>query len=131
VLDQYPDKIKLIVKHFPLSGHMFAMKAAQAALAANRQNKFWEFRRKLFENHQSIDDAKIQEIAKCLGLDMEKFEKDMSSQSIKNIITRDIINGKKIGVHGTPTIFINGKRMKNNNLFLLFNIIDAEIKRNG
>lgn len=107
------------------------MKAAQAALAANRQNKFWEFRRKLFENHQSINDSKIKEIAKCLGLDMGKFEKDMSSQSIKNIITKDIINGKKIGVRGTPTIFINGKRIKNNNPFHLFNIIDAEIKRNG
>ena len=131
VLDKYPNNVKLVVKNFPLSSHKFAQKAATAALAANIQGKFWEFHSQLFKNYKVINDAKIQEIAKELGLDMEKFNKDMQSPTIKSLIERDVSNGRQIGVRGTPTIYINGKALKIRSLPGIFQVIDAELKKMG
>jgi protein-disulfide isomerase len=129
VLDRYPDKVKLVVKNFPLSSHRFARKAAQAAMAANAQGKFWEYRRKLFENYRSLSDAELLDIAKELGLDMAKFTKDMNSRAIRDFVTRDVVNGRQIGVRGTPSIFVNGKPVKFHTPFDLFTAIDAELKK--
>jgi protein-disulfide isomerase len=129
VLDKYPNKVKLVVKNFPLPSHNFAYKAATAALAANAQGKFWEFHSQLFKNFNAINDAKIQDIAKELGLDMEKFNKDMQSPSIKTLISRDLSNGRQVGVRGTPTIFINGKTLKNRSLPGIYLVIEAELKK--
>lgn len=129
VLEQYPNKVKLVVKNFPLSRHRFAFKAALGAMAANAQGKYWEFRRELFKNYRSLSDAKILEIARNLGLDMAKFTKDMNSRAAREFVTRDIVNGRQIGVRGTPTIFVNGKRVEIRTPFDLFTVIDAELKR--
>jgi protein-disulfide isomerase len=129
VLDKYPDNIKLVIKNFPLSNHKFAFKAATAALAANVQGKFWEFHSKLSKNYNVINDAKIQDIAKELGLNMEKFNKDMQSPTIRSLIVRDMNNGRQAGVRGTPTIFINGKTLKNRSLPGIYQVIDAELKK--
>lgn len=129
VLDKYPENVKLVVKHFPLANHKYAHKAATAALAANVQGKFWEFHNKLFNNYNVINDAKIQDIAKELGIDMEKFNKDMRSPAIKSLIDRDMSNAKEIGIRGTPTIFINGKALKNRSLQGIYQVIEAEVKK--
>ena len=100
MLERNPEKVKLVAKNFPLSKHKFAQKAAQAALAANEQDKFWEFHTMLFENYKAINDAKIQEIATELGLNMEKFSLDMNSKAVKDLINRDISNARKIGIRG-------------------------------
>jgi len=131
VLDKYPNNVKLVVKNFPLSSHKFAQKAATAALAANIQGKFWEFHSQLFKNYNVINDAKIQEIAKNLSLDMEKFNKDMQSPTIKRLIARDVSNGRQIGVRGTPTIYINGKVLKNRSIPGIYQVIEAELKKKG
>ena len=131
VLDKYPNDVKLVVKNFPLPNHKFARKAATAALAANVQGKFWEFHSQLFKNYKVINDAKIQEIAKELGLDMEKFNKDMQSPTIKRLIARDVSNGRQIGVRGTPTIYINGNALKNRSLPGIYQVIEAELKKAG
>ncbi|MEJ2025286.1 MAG: thioredoxin domain-containing protein, partial [Deltaproteobacteria bacterium] len=120
MLDQYPDKVKLVVKNFPLSRHRFARKAAQAAMAANSQGKFWAFRRALFEHYQDLNNEKILEIAKKLKFDMDRFVQDMNSASVQDVITKDIVNGRQIGVRGTPTLFVNGKRAKIRTPFDLF-----------
>lgn len=129
MLDKYPETVKLVVKHFPLANHKYAHKAATAALAANVQGKFWEFHNKLFKNYKVINDAKIQDIAKELGIDMEKFNKDMQSPAIKSLIARDMSNGRQIGIRGTPTIFINGKALKNRSLQGIYQVIEAELKK--
>jgi protein-disulfide isomerase len=131
VLDKYPNNVKLVVKNFPLPSHKFAYKAATAALAANLQGKFWEFHNQLFKNYNAINDAKIQDIAKELGLNMEKFNKDMQSPAIKSLITRDMNNGREVGVHGTPTIFVNGKTLKNRSMPGIYQVIEAELKKAG
>jgi protein-disulfide isomerase len=129
VLDKYPNNVKLVVKNFPLSSHKFAYRAATAALAAKDQGKFWEFHSELFKNYKVINDAKIQEIAKEIGLNMEKFNNDMQSSAIKELILRDVRNGRQIGVRGTPTIFVNGKTLRNRSLPGIYQVIETELKK--
>jgi protein-disulfide isomerase len=129
VLDQYPTDVKLVPKNFPLSKHKFARKAAMAALAANNQGKFWDFHNLLYENYKSINDTKIEDIAIELGLDMEKFAKDRESQAVKGLIARDINDAMRIGVRGTPSVFINGKVLRNRSLPGFKRMITAEIEK--
>ena len=126
----FSDEVKLVVKNYPLNNHKFARKAAQAALSAKVQDKFWEFHHELFKNYKSINDAKIQDIARELNLDMEKFNKDMNSKAVQYIINRDIQNGRKIGVRGTPSVYINGKRLNDPKLSGFTKMIEAELKKN-
>ncbi len=102
--------------HYPLPNHKFAKKAATAALAADKQGKFWEYNSLLFENYNSINDSKIEQFAKDLSLDMEQFNNDMKDKGIATLISRDVKNGAIAGVRGTPTIFINGRRLKDRSL---------------
>ena len=105
------------------------MKAATAALAAKAQGRFWEFHDELFENYRKVNDVKIQDIAKELGLDLERFKKDMKDPAIQKLIIRDVKNGREAGVRSIPTVFINGKRLKNRSLQGFQRMIDAELKR--
>ena len=109
--------------------HPFARKAAAAALAANNQGKYWEFSRRLFENSASLSDDKIQEIAKQLGLDMEKFNRDLNDASVQNLINRDLDEGQKVPVRGTPSIFVNGKSLKNGGPDEFQGLIESGIKK--
>ena len=129
MLDLYPNEVKLVIKHFPLNSHNLARESARAALAAFSQGKFWEFHHSLFENQKDINTAKIQEIAKELHLDMEKFNSDMKSSAIENLINRDRKDGMQIGIPGTPTVFINGKFLKNINFPEFANMIENEIEK--
>jgi protein-disulfide isomerase len=105
--------MKLVFKNFPLRNHKFAWPAAIAALAANKQGKFWELHDQLYENYNRLSDQKIREIAQQVGLDMEKFDKDMKAPELKAIVERDFQEGARIGVRGIPTIFVNGRQLKN------------------
>jgi len=129
VLDKNPDKVKLVIKHFPLTSHKFAGSAAAVALAAGRQGKFWECHAKIFENYRSINEAKIQEIGKEIGLDMERLNKDSRDPAIEKLITRDLNDGRQSDVRGTPAIFINGKRLNNRSLAGFQQAIDAELEK--
>ena len=127
MLDKYPNEVKYVIKHFPLSSHRYAFKAAMAALAANNQGKFWEFHHKLFENFKALNDEKIKSIAEELGLDMEQFNKDLNSSQNRAVILQDLNNGKKIKVRGTPSVFMNGKKIENRQLANLSKIIEQEL----
>jgi protein-disulfide isomerase len=128
-MEKYPDDVKLVIKHFPLSSHKFARPAAKAAMAAHKQGKFWEFHAKLFQNYRSLNEQKVQEIATELELDMEKFAADRKSPEINALIERDLRNGAAIGVRGTPTIFLNGKRVKNRSMQAFQQMIEAELSK--
>jgi protein-disulfide isomerase len=129
VLEENPGKVKIVFKQYPLAMHKMARKAAAASLAANVQGKYWEYHDKLFENVSSLSDAKLQEIAEGVGLDIEKFEQDMADPSIQQAITSDLRNGQQAGVRGTPTIFVNGKRMKSRSRQSFQEMIDAELEK--
>jgi len=119
----FSDDVKLVIKNYPLKSHKFARKAAQAALAAKVQGKFWEYHHELFKNYKSINDTKIQDIARELNLDMEKFNQD------QQIINRDLQNGRRIGVRGTPTVYINGKRLSDRKLSGFTKMIEVELSK--
>jgi len=129
VLDKNPGKVNLVIKHFPLANHKFARRASAIALAADRQGKFWECHAKIFENYKGINEAKVQEIAQEIGLDLERLNKEAKDPAIQNLITRDVNNGKQSGVRGTPTIFVNGKRLNNRSFAGFQQAIDAELKK--
>jgi len=84
-----------------------------AALAAGKQGKFWEFHSQLLENHKQVSDEKILQIAGELGLNMDQFNQDRQAPASRQLIREDVENGRKIGVRGTPSLFMNGKRVKN------------------
>ena len=129
VLETYPDDVKIVFKNFPLRNHKFAMKAATAALAAESQGKFWEFHDLLFKNYNKLNDQKIREIALELGLDQTEFKKKMKDPKITAIIRQDVRDGAQAGVRGTPTIFINGRRLNNRSLKGFQAAIDKELQK--
>lgn len=131
VLEQYPEDVKLVFKHFPLGNHKFAGKAALATLAANEQGKFWPLHDLLFANYNRLDDETITDLARQAGLDMERFEKDMQTgvRRYTDLIRRDMIEGQRNGVRGTPTIFVNGKLLRQRSLQGFREAIEKELAK--
>ena len=128
LLEKYPTDVKVVFKNFPIRSHKFAVQAAMAALAAGRQDKFWEFHDELFKNYNRLNEQKIQEIATQLGLDQTKFEEQRKNPVETARIRQDYEEGLGIGVRGTPTIFINGKRLKTRSMQSMQAIINEELK---
>ena len=106
----------MVFKHFPLRSHKYALKAAQASMAADKQGKFWEFHDLLFKDYNKLNDQKVAEIRTGLNLDADRFQRDMADPSIKAQIDADLRNGTTAGVRGTPTVFINGKLLRDKSL---------------
>lgn len=129
MLEKYPHDIKLVHKNFPLRNHKFAVNAAKAALAAHRQGRFWDYHQKLFENYKQLNDAKFEVLATDLGLDLERFNKDMNDASIQRLIYRDVNEGRAAGIRGIPAIFMDGKLLKSTSGPAFQRMIDAELKK--
>ncbi len=107
------------------------MKAAVAALAAESQGKFWEFHDLLFENYNRLNDEKIQEIAQTVGLNQEEYEKMKKDPAIQKKVRRDLSDGRRAGVRGTPTVFINGRRLRDRSLKGFQAAIDKQLEKLG
>lgn len=113
VIADFPAKIKLVIKDFPLETiHPNAFGAAVAAGAAARQGKFFDYIDILYLNQDKLDRQSLISFAKGLGLDLKKFEADLSDPAIVEEIQQDISEGKEVEVGGTPTIFVNGVRVR-------------------
>ena len=121
--------MKLVFKNFPLTKHKFAKKAAVAAFAARRQGKFWEYHDLLFDNVDTLSDQKFRQIARELGLDLERFEKDINDLKIVARINQDIRLGADMGVRGTPTVFINGRVSRARTLEALEAAVENELEK--
>jgi protein-disulfide isomerase len=111
LMELYPDKVKVVFKNFPLNFHKQAEIAAEAALAAGAQGKFWEMHDKIFANQKNISADILKGYAQELNLDMNKFNEDLDTHSYKKTIDEDMKLAKGAGVRGTPTFFINGKKL--------------------
>src|SRR5581483_9879955 len=111
---QLGDRLRFVFRHFPLAQvHPMAVKAAEAAEAAGAQEKFWEMHDLLFERQRElgeIDDAGFAKWAAELGLDTERFARELSSRVYHPRIQEDFLGGMRSGVKGTPAFFINGVR---------------------
>jgi len=123
----YPKQANLVFKNFPLKMHKNAVTAAIAGLAANRQGKFWPLHDLLFENYNSLNPQKITDLAKQAGLNMAQFEKDQRDPKLAQQVQDEIRQGRDIGVRGTPTIFINGRRVMKRDLQEMTRMIDEEL----
>lgn len=128
LLERYPDKVKIVYKSYPLRSHRFALLAATAAMAAHEKGKFWEFHDRLYEKHNRMNEQVIMDVRKALALDTPEFDTLMKSQKIRNQVIGDLREGYANGVRGTPTIFINGKRLKDNSLQGFRMAIEKELK---
>jgi len=131
VLEKYPGDVKFVFKNFPIRSHKYAVEAAAAALAAGSQGKFWEFHDRLFENYSRLNDQKIREIALSLNLDEVEFSKKMRDPEIQKRIRQDYMDGRQAGVNSTPTVFINGKLLRNRSFAGFQAAIDKELQRIG
>ena len=129
MLDKFPKEVKLVVKQYPLPMHPYARKAATAALAAWKQGKFWEMHHELFANQKDLSDAKVEAIAKQIGLKMEKFNEDLKDPAIASLIDRDSSSAAQANVQGTPTIFINGRLLVQRSLPGFQQAIEAQMKK--
>jgi protein-disulfide isomerase len=129
VLKEYPDKVKLVFKDFPLSFHKEAKNAAKAAFAAGEQGKYWEMHDLIFENFNKLNEAKFMEFAKTLGLDIDTFTKDYKSTKYDAGIEADMRLGQSVGVRGTPSLFMNGKRMKSRSFEYFKSEIEGYLKK--
>lgn len=129
VLEKYPDSVKIVYKHFPLSFHKQALPAALASMAAAEQGRFWQYHDLLFLNQNSLGAEKYLEIAGELGLDLDKFSLDMMRPSLRKKIEQDAADGKEAGVSGTPTIFVNGRLLKNRDFESISRLIDSELAK--
>jgi protein-disulfide isomerase len=106
IKEKYGDK-------FPLPMHSNARGAAEAALAANAQGKFWEFHDELFKNQQALGRPQLEEHAKKSGLNMAEFKKSLDEKKFGAEVDADMKLGEKVSVQGTPTMFLNGARVEN------------------
>jgi protein-disulfide isomerase len=129
VLEAYPKDVKLVFKDFPLSFHKQAKNAAKAARAAGEQGKYWEMHDLIFEKFSTVNEAMFKEFAGKLNLDMNKFNADYSSTKYDQLIEQDIQLGRAAGVSGTPSLFLNGKRMQRRSLEDFKTAIDEILKK--
>lgn len=129
VLKKYEGKVKWVYRDFPLREiHPEAMPAAIAANCAGAQGKYWEMHDKLFEKYQSLSSALYTQSANELGLDSGKFEACLKDPKQAEEVMRDLADGTQLGVNGTPTYFVNGRKMGNGGDLREFSrVIDEEL----
>lgn len=111
--EKFGDKIRLVFRQFPLSFHPNAKLAAEASLAAHAQGKFWEFHEKLFENQRALERDSLVKYAKEIGLDVARFEKELDDSKHEAQVEADMKLAEEVGVSGTPTMLVNGRRVGN------------------
>jgi protein-disulfide isomerase len=115
----FPDTLRVVSRYFPLPGHKNGLPAALAVEAAARQDKYNEMHDLLlieqvsWGEKQITNPAMFEDYAQQLGLDMEQFRKDANSQEALDRVQRDVNSGTELGITGTPTFFLNGKKIKN------------------
>ncbi|HKS11037.1 MAG TPA: thioredoxin domain-containing protein [Pyrinomonadaceae bacterium] len=129
IVSEFGDRVRLVVRDFPLSQHANARKAAEAAEAAREQNKYWEYAAVLFRNQADLSVDKLRQYATDLGLDRARFDASLDSGKFAEKVQRDVVDGHKLGLNGTPTLFINGKRISDNSYETMKAAIEAALKK--
>lgn len=117
VLKDYSGRINFVFRNFPLPQHQNALISAEAAEAAGAQGKFWQMHDKLYETQNDWADSNqplniFTGFAKNLGLDVLRFQNDVSTNKYADRITQDQSDGNTLGINATPTFFINGQKIE-------------------
>ncbi|WP_159476418.1 thioredoxin domain-containing protein [Dyadobacter sp. 3J3] len=111
IQNKFDNQIRFVFRNFPLSeSHEFAMPAAVASEAAGLQGKFWEMHDIIFENQNSLNNDGLIKMASEIGLNNEKFRKDIQNPELEKKVESDFESGVRSGVNGTPSFFVNGTK---------------------
>jgi glutaredoxin len=109
IVEESEGRVRLAYRNFPLSRNKVSALAAVAGLAAHRQNKFWQLHDLMFANRSRLDNEVILNLAEDAGLDVDQFEEDLLDPALEARVRADQEEGERLGVRGTPTIFVNGR----------------------
>jgi protein-disulfide isomerase len=109
LLERYAGKARLVMKQFPLPFHKQAHLAAEAALAAHAQGKYWQMQELLFKNNKQLEREALLRYAKEIALDTERFARELDDGTYRAAVDKEMQEGRKAGVNGTPTLFVNGR----------------------
>ncbi len=118
LIEELGDDFQLNFRHYPLKRHTNAELAAKSTEAAGRQGKFWEMHDMLFEKQKEWTKKKNEDAGRLfvqyavsLNLNVDQFQSDLHSQAVTNKVHNDSISGRRSGVKGTPTFFLNGQKI--------------------
>ena len=130
IVAEYGDKIRLVVRDFPLTSiHENAFSAALAANAAFKQGKFFEYADILYKNQTALDALSLKKYAADLGLNMQRFEIDLSDAKTAAEVRKDMADGANYGINGTPTIYVNGIKVRQLTAEFFRNSIEKALKK--
>jgi protein-disulfide isomerase len=105
------DGLRFVFRNFPITtAHPHAEQAAEAAEAAAAQSQFWPMHDLLYENQQRLDAGDLLAFADRLGLDVDRFERELEQHVHAARVHEDFMSGVRSGVNGTPTFYVNGVR---------------------
>lgn len=128
VVRENAGRVRLVARDFPLSQHAEAFKAAEAAEAAREQGKYWEYVQVLMQNQAALGVEKLKSFASELELDRSRFDSALDSGKFAEMVQRDVEDGKKLGLKGTPSLFINGRRVSAKSYEELKASVEAALK---
>jgi protein-disulfide isomerase len=127
VREAYKDQVKIVYKDFPLSIHPNAPKAAEASRCAREQEKYWEYHDVLFANNNALEVPNLKKFAADLKLDIAKFDACLDSGKYAPEIAKDVEEGTRVGVSGTPAFFINGRLVSGAQPFSAFQEVIEDV----
>lgn len=130
-MEEYPGKIKLILKNYPYRYRDYSHLAAEALLAAGDQGKYWEMHDIMIENSPALDRDSLIGYAGKLNLDIKKFTSDLDSMKHRKLIEQDENLAVAMDLYNTPTFFINGRKVIGNRPYEYFKKIIAEELENA
>ena len=111
LLEDNPDTVRLVFKHFPIPRHKNAFIASKAAYCAQQQGQFWDYHFSLFKKEQNLNLEGLTQLAVDKEMDKNLFNKCMIDPVTEERIDADIKMGLGLGVQGTPAFFVNGKKI--------------------
>jgi protein-disulfide isomerase len=109
---EYGDRIRYVSRHFPLSSHRHAEPAALAAECAHEQGRYWQLHEELFAHQDALDEDGLTTHARKAGVNMERYTACLRAKSTRARVQRDLDEGRRYGITGTPTFFINGRPIR-------------------
>ncbi|HXD34499.1 MAG TPA: thioredoxin domain-containing protein [Pyrinomonadaceae bacterium] len=129
VLPAYGNRVRFVVKNYPLNKHTHARKAAEAADAANAQGKFFEYTALLFKNQSALDVPSLKKYASQVGIDRVRFDAELDKGVHADDVRHDLEDGEIAGIGATPTIFINGVKLNDLTVEALREAIDKALAK--
>jgi protein-disulfide isomerase len=131
--ERYPEKVRVVYRHFPLDSiHPHARPAAEASMCAGEQDRFWEFHDLLFANTKALSDDDLAGYAEQLSLDAEVFQACIAEGRFRDAVQQDLDDGRRAGVSGTPSFFVNGRMLGGAvPLEEFVKVIESELQRQG